>query len=188
MAAARRLLSKQQEPQAALPALSLTCAFSHALTEGAEAGAFGFPAPPRHSVEECCDVAVIAIAPDAPFEEPSAEAEEDEEEGSSLSDEEEEDEEEDEDSDDLDDDDDPLFPTGGGPRRPRRRSSSRREKAQEAPQRRGQRRQQQQRQGGPKRRASSTPTLVVTACNHDAALRWCVPCLGALVGNASRWD
>ena len=103
----------------------------------------------RHAVEACCDVAVLAILPEEGVEVGLEKGSE--EEGSS-------DEELDLDV-DVEDDEDPLFPTGGG--RPRGATGGRRGKG-------GARR-----KGAPKPGSGGgPPALVVTACDHDAALRW----------------
>lgn len=125
-------------------------------------------------MEACCDVAVLAILPEEDGEAPGWGGEGSEEEGSSCSSGSEEEEEEDDDDDeedqlDMDDvgreeDEDPLFPTGGGGGKSR--SSSRRRRRRGAGGARGAGQQARGRRGGP------PPALVVTACDHDAALRW----------------
>lgn len=110
----------------------------------------------RHSVEACCDVAVLAILPEE-TEEEDAEAEgSDDEEDDDESEEDVELDLDDLDVDNEDEDDDPLFPRGGGGGG----SSSRRKKCQ------GRKTKQSRGRKGQK------PALVVTACDHDAALRW----------------
>lgn len=102
-------------------------------------------------MEACCDVAVLAILPEEGVDVGLEEEEEGSEWGSSEG-------EEELDLDvDVEDDEDPLFPTGGG--RPRG-ATGRRGKG------------LARRKGAPKGGGGNPPALVVTACDHDVALRW----------------
>ncbi len=164
-AAAAGMQQQQQQELLLLPALSLTCAFSPAAVTGWDAQ--GRAVMGRHSVEACCDVAVLAILPEEEEEDGGGRVEEEEvvesgseSEGSERS----------EGESDVDEDDDPLFPQGGGGsgtrararRRPGGNAGSGAAAAAEA-----KAKAKRQRKG-----RAAAPALVVTACDHDASLRW----------------